>query len=57
MYFPAVDCNLPGNYKSLLVRGGKSWYAVRNIPEKLERGAAAFLARFWPVSGPGRDQG
>ena len=43
---PAVDGRIPGNYKSLLVSGGKSYSAVRNIPKKLERGAAAFLARF-----------
>ena len=52
MDLPAADCKLPGSYKSLLVSGGKSCCAVRNIPKKLKRSAAAFLARFWLVSGP-----
>ena len=37
--------------------GGTSWSAVRTIAKNLERGAAGFLARFWPVLGPSWGQG
>ena len=61
MDLPAVDCNFreiicssgrlqfPGNYKSLLVSGRKSWSAVRKIPGKF----AAFLSSFGSGLGSG----
>ena len=52
MDLPAVDCKFPGICKSLLVSGGKSWSAVRNIPKITQTRSAACLADFWPVLGP-----
>ena len=45
MDLPAVDCKFPGNYKSLLVSGGKSWFAGWNIPKNSKEAQP----RFWPV--------
>ena len=50
---PSADCKFLGNCKSVLVPGSKIVVRSSEHPEKtIERGAAAFLPRFWPVSGP-----